>query len=73
MALRRMNEHPHDYGYLTTIDGFHGYEYDDGTYYLILDEERNVIPSSICLCAARAPSECMCGAWDDVIDDGSWN
>lgn len=22
---------------------------------------------------ARAPSECTCGAWDDVIDDGSWN
>lgn len=45
--------------------------YDDGTYYLILDEEGNLIPSNICICAARAPSECACGAWDDVVDGGN--
>lgn len=33
---------------------------------LILDEDSNPIPSGICLCSAHSPSECICGAWDDV-------
>ena len=32
----------------------------------ILDEDGDKIPTSLCLCNAHEPSECMCGAWDDV-------
>ena len=42
---------------------------DDGS--LILDEQGNPIPLTICLCAAREPYECVCGAWDDV-DPNEW-
>lgn len=38
---------------------------------LILDENDQPIPASICLCYAREPSECCCGAWDDV-DVNQW-
>jgi len=33
---------------------------------LILDEEGEPIPTDICLCHAYEPSECCCGAWDDI-------
>lgn len=26
----------------------------------------------VCQCSAYMPSECCCGAWDDVYDDGEW-
>ena len=39
---------------------------EDGEF--ILDENGNKIPASICLCHALEPSECGCGAWDDVTD-----
>ena len=38
----------------------------------ILDENGDKISTSICLCYARCPSECVCGAWDDVEDDYEW-
>ncbi len=33
---------------------------------LILDENDQPIPKTICLCFARSLYECVCGAWDDV-------
>lgn len=33
---------------------------------LVVDENGEPIPIHICLCAAHGPSECVCGAWDDV-------
>jgi len=69
--LRRNWKKENVIGEQKVVDGYHAIVYDDGTYHLILDEEGKVIPSNICLCAARAPSECACGAWDDVIDDGN--
>lgn len=61
------------------IDGkeFHAREVFDkngeptGELELILDENGHPISCDICLCAAREPSECCCGAWDDV-DLHSW-
>lgn len=38
---------------------------------LILDEDGQPIPKTICLCYAREPLECICGAWDDV-DINEW-
>lgn len=38
---------------------------------LILDENGEPIPKTVCICAAWEPSECCCGAWDDV-DSDSW-
>lgn len=35
----------------------------------LLDEHNEVIPASICLCAAHCSAECCCGAWDDVQDE----
>lgn len=35
---------------------------------LILDEEGLPIPTTICLCHAFEPNECVCGAWDDAVD-----
>lgn len=40
-------------------------------YQLVLDEDGNPIPSSVCICNAFEPNECICGAWDDV-DADSW-
>ena len=39
---------------------------DEGN--LILDENDKPIPKNICLCFAHGPTECCCGAWDDVED-----
>lgn len=39
----------------------------DGDY--VLDEQGNKIPSNVCICYAREPNECCCGAWDDVDID----
>lgn len=37
---------------------------------LVLDEAGDPIPCSQCICFAREPNECVCGAWDDVdLDD----
>lgn len=33
---------------------------------LILDENGQPIPATVCLCHAYGPLECSCGAWDDV-------
>ncbi len=30
------------------------------------------IESYICICAAREPAECCCGAWERPIPDDSW-
>lgn len=38
----------------------------------LLDENDQPIPRTICLCAARSPNECCCGAWDDVDLDDYW-
>lgn len=38
---------------------------------IILDENGEPIPLSICICAAWEPNECVCGAWDDV-DINEW-
>jgi len=38
-------------------------------YELILDEAGQAIPSTICICHALEPNECVCGAWDDVDTD----
>jgi hypothetical protein len=38
----------------------------DGEY--VLDEEGDKIPITTCLCHAFEPSECCCGAWDDITD-----
>jgi hypothetical protein len=35
---------------------------------LILDEDGLPIPTTICLCHAFEPNECVCGAWDDAAD-----
>lgn len=40
---------------------------DDGN--LILDELGRPIPNTVCLCYAHEPSECLCGAWDDIVED----
>lgn len=34
----------------------------------LLDENGNPILKTICICCARQPLECVCGAWDDVTD-----
>ena len=45
---------------------------DNGEYHLnwdgklLLDEQGEPIPKSICICFAHEPNECVCGAWDDV-------
>lgn len=47
------------------------YDDDDGTVIgldPILDEEGDLIPTTECICHAYEPSECCCGAWDDVND-----
>ena len=59
--------------YTLTIDGVDCHarttDEDDAILELIIDPDTNLpIPKTICLCAARSPSECCCGAWDDVVD-----
>lgn len=39
---------------------------DEGN--ILYDENDEPIPLTICICAAREPNECICGAWDDVDD-----
>lgn len=52
------------------VDGMIEYHtQDDGS--LMLDENGEPIPKTICICAAREPMECVCGAWDDV-DLDTW-
>lgn len=41
--------------------------YEAGEY--ILDEQGNKIPSSVCLCFARYPTECCCGCTSWTEDD----
>jgi len=61
------------------IDGvyYHSTEIYDDNYEnvigeeLVLDEQGEPIPSTICICAAHEPNECCCGAWDDV-DPVEW-
>ena len=36
----------------------------------VLDEYGYPIPIHICICAARSPYECCCGAWDVEIPNG---
>jgi len=31
------------------------------------DQDGDMIPSTKCICSAYEPSECWCGAWDDVV------
>lgn len=50
-----------------TDDNFH--KNTDGE--IVLDRDGEPIPSYICICAAREPFECCCGAWDDE-DVESW-
>ena len=40
-------------------EGFH--KNKDGS--LFLDEEGKPVPLTICICYAREPNECICGAW----------
>lgn len=49
-------------------------DWDLSSAQLILDENANPIPATVCLCSAYEPSECVCGAWDDVKDweDSRW-
>lgn len=35
---------------------------------IILDEDGEPIPTTICICHAFEPNECVCGAWDNVDD-----
>jgi len=34
----------------------------------VLDEDGEVIPTTMCICHAYEPNECCCGAWDGVED-----
>lgn len=36
---------------------------------ILLDENGEPIPTTICICAAWEPSECCCGAWNNVYND----
>ena len=39
-------------------------------YELILDESGYPISAKTCICHAFEPTECICGAWDDIdVDD----
>jgi hypothetical protein len=40
---------------------------DNGNY--LFGEDGRLIPIDVCICAARCPSECCCGAWDEEVGD----
>jgi hypothetical protein len=44
------------------------HQHEDETY--ILDENGDLINSYICICYAKSPSECVCGAWN--VDITEW-
>lgn len=46
-------------------------ELGDDTDYLelILEEDGEPIPKSICICAAHADDTCICGSWDGDYDE----
>lgn len=56
-----------DFNHAGKVDDNEYHIDDDGN--LILDELGRPIPSTVCLCHAHEPSECMCGAWDDIAYD----